>query len=64
VTWLAGPLRGKTTLVSGYLETHQRPGIWYDTDAGDDPAAFFTTWTSPRAHVSTFWRPLSHLHAC
>ncbi len=43
MTWLAGPPgAGKTTLVSGYLDVRQRPGIWYDTDAGDDdPATFF-----------------------
>ena len=32
---------GKTTLVASLLEARERPGIWYQVDAGDaDPASF------------------------
>lgn len=61
VTWLAGPPgAGKTTLVSSYLEAHQRPGIWYDTDAGDDdPATFFHYMDIAARHAAPrFRRPL------
>ena len=43
VTWVSGPPgSGKTSLVSGYLETRKLPCIWYRVDKGDaDPATFF-----------------------
>ncbi|HEY5599649.1 MAG TPA: hypothetical protein VIK48_03060, partial [Candidatus Manganitrophaceae bacterium] len=41
--WVIGPPgAGKTTLVSGYLESRKVDGIWYQVDGGDaDPASFF-----------------------
>jgi ATP/maltotriose-dependent transcriptional regulator MalT/DNA-binding SARP family transcriptional activator len=43
VTWVSGPPgSGKTTLVSGYLESRKLPCLWYRVDKGDaDPASFF-----------------------
>jgi len=43
VTWVSGPPgSGKTTLVSGYLESRKLPCLWYRVDKGDaDPATFF-----------------------
>ena len=43
ILWVTGPPgAGKTTLVSGYLESRKLNGIWYQIDAGDtDPASFF-----------------------
>lgn len=58
VTWLAGPPgAGKTTLVSSYLQAHQHPGIWYNTDAGDDdPATFFHYMDMAARHAAPRFR--------
>lgn len=60
VTWVSGPPgSGKTSLVSGYLETRKLPCLWYRVDKGDaDPATFFhylgiaTQATLPRKRKS------------
>ncbi|MBP2676414.1 MAG: malT [Deltaproteobacteria bacterium] len=43
VTWVSGPPgSGKTTLVSGYIESRKLPCLWYRIDKGDaDPVMFF-----------------------
>ncbi len=43
VTWLqAPPGSGKTSLISGYLESTSQPHVWYQMDEGDiDVASFF-----------------------
>jgi ATP/maltotriose-dependent transcriptional regulator MalT/DNA-binding SARP family transcriptional activator len=42
--WVSGPPgSGKTTLVSGYVETHELQCLWYRVDGGDeDPETFFS----------------------
>jgi len=42
-TWVSGPPgSGKTTLVSGYIESRKLPCLWYRIDKGDaDPVMFF-----------------------
>lgn len=41
--WITGPGgSGKTTLISNYFESRERPAIWYHIDAGDaDIATLF-----------------------
>ena len=43
ITWITAPAgAGKTTFVSGYLESRKHPVLWYQLDAGDgDLASFF-----------------------
>lgn len=43
VVWVSGPPGcGKTTLISGYIESHRLPCLWYHVDEGDaDIASFF-----------------------
>lgn len=64
IAWLAGPPgAGKTTLVSSYLESHERPCLWYQVDDGDDDLASFFYYFSQALSVAAprSRRPLPRL---
>ena len=53
VTWVSGPPgSGKTTLVASYIDSRERPCLWYQLDEGDsDIATFFYYLKSAAAQL-------------